>query len=188
MTIALDVIMIGLLIALIIRMIDVNKKIKNLKNLDGEISPLLRTVSESLTSSSAQIELLKKTTQHVDGLIVERLEKAKELKSDLEFMISHGNKTADRLESLLQEARSIRAQKQDPIIDQGLIQNNICVDVKESKTLQATSPQKDFKGETKDHHWSHSPEDKKVTTKAITKDSIRLMLMEKFQDGARKNA
>jgi hypothetical protein len=173
MTIFIDITMILLLIGVIVRTIDLNNRLNGFKKLDGEITPLLRNLSTTLNSSSIQIEAMKKASKDISDMLNQGIERGNELKSDIDFMINHGEKMADKLESLLSEARLLHAQLSTLKTDQ--------------KPVLPT-PKIAISEKTETHTPIHIEEIKTELSKGVTKDSIRSLLQEKFQEGLRRNA
>lgn len=105
MSIIIDLIMIALLIGVIMHSIHLSQSLKNFQILHGEIKPMLKEHTQSLSNSSRYAEQLRALIRDVHQTLESKTPEARMLKQDLEFMTNRANQIADHLERLLQEAR-----------------------------------------------------------------------------------
>lgn len=105
MSIVIDLIMIALLIGVIMHSIHLSQSLKNFQHLHGEIKPMLKEHTQSLSNSGRYAEQLRSLIREVNQTLQSRTPEAQLIKQDLEFMTNRANQVADYLEKLLKEAR-----------------------------------------------------------------------------------
>ncbi len=104
-----DIIMILLLIGVIVQSLRLHRVVATVRNLNREVSPMIHELSTIITQSTRSIENLKEASLEAHRHISEKLKSSNTLRTDLEFLIQHGEKIAERLEELVQ--KSIHIQK-----------------------------------------------------------------------------
>lgn len=107
MSIIIDLIMIALLIGVIMHSIHLSQSLKNFQHLHGEITPMLKEHTMSLSNNMRYIDQLRNLTKEVNHTIQTRTPEVQVIKQDLEFLTNRANQIADHLEKLLQESRSM---------------------------------------------------------------------------------
>lgn len=105
MSIVIDLIMIALLIGVIMHSIHLSQSLKNFQHLHGEIKPMLKEHTLSLSNSGRYVEQLRSLIRDVNQTLQSKTPEVQLIKQDLEFMTNRANQVADYLEKLLKEAR-----------------------------------------------------------------------------------
>lgn len=105
MSIVIDLIMIALLIGVIMHSIHLSQSLKNFQHLHGEIKPMLKEHTQSLSNSGRYVEQLRSLIRDVNHTLQSKTPEVQLIKQDLEFMTNRANQVADYLEKLLKEAR-----------------------------------------------------------------------------------
>ncbi|WP_032112839.1 DUF6468 domain-containing protein [Candidatus Paracaedibacter symbiosus] len=137
MSIVIDLIMIALLIGVIMHSIHLAQSLKNFQHLHGEIKPMLKEHTLSLSNSGRYVEQLRTLIRDVNQTLQTRTPEAHMIKQDLEFMTNRANQVADYLEKLLQEARVMG------VSNQYLSKNRVMVDEEPTPQVIPTKMTKD---------------------------------------------
>lgn len=85
--------------------IHLSQSLKTFQNLHGEITPMLKEHTLSLSNSVRYIEQLRTLTKEANQTVTLRAPEIQVMKQDLEFLTNRANQVADHLEKLLQETR-----------------------------------------------------------------------------------
>jgi hypothetical protein len=109
-----DLIMILLLLGVIVQSIRLHRVVATVRNLNREVSPMINELSTIITQSARSIEHLKEASLEAHYHIAEKLKSSHTLRTDLEFLIQHGEKIADRLEELMQKSFSTQKGAKKP--------------------------------------------------------------------------
>ncbi len=100
-SLALDLLVSGLLAVTICYAMVLNKKIGNLRRDKAELQKMAATFNAATTKAEKSIKALKNTAENLG----ERIEKANALRDDLMFLTERGSSAADKLETLVRTAR-----------------------------------------------------------------------------------
>ena len=93
----LDTMMAGLLLATIIYCTRLNKRIKVLQDSKSELARIIREFDESTTRATQNINEIHAATTRISENIQIKIDKANYLANDLEMMIERGNKMAGKI-------------------------------------------------------------------------------------------
>lgn len=93
-----DVIVAGLLVAVILYCRKLNNSIAQLRDSKSEMAKLFAEFDGSIKTAQETVTELKDATRRAENLMHERTEKATALADDLAFLIERGNKIAEQLE------------------------------------------------------------------------------------------
>lgn len=108
LTIVLDGILVGLLVATIIYCGKLNRRVRVLQDSKGELAQLVQQFNQTTEKASNTIEELKATGKKVVEHMQVKINKANYLADDLTFMIEKGEKIASSLEGDISSARSAK--------------------------------------------------------------------------------
>lgn len=106
LSLLLNLIIAGLLMATISYCWVLNKRIKILQDSKGELANLLNYFDESTTKASESIIALQTASKKIGENIQNRIDKANYLMDDLAFMIEKGEKVAAQLENNFSVSRA----------------------------------------------------------------------------------
>ena len=95
LSLLLNLLIVGLLMATISYCWLLNKRIKILQDSKGELANLLKYFDESTTRASETIVALQSASKKIGENIQARMDKVNYLMDDLSFMIEKGNRLAD---------------------------------------------------------------------------------------------
>ena len=99
LSLLLNLLIVGLLMATISYCWLLNKRIKILQDSKGELANLLKYFDESTTRASETIVALQSASKKIGENIQARMDKVNYLMDDLSFMIEKGNRLADQLDA-----------------------------------------------------------------------------------------
>ena len=100
-SIALDLLVAGLLLITICYAMVLNKKIGNLRRDKTELQKMAAAFNTATTKADKSLKNLKNTAEDLG----DRIEKAQSLRDDLMFLTERGSTAADKLEGLVRTAR-----------------------------------------------------------------------------------
>lgn len=92
----LDMVTAGLLLATIVYCLKLNKRIKLLQDSKSELAQIIREFDESTTRATQNINEIHTATQRISDNMQLKIDKANYLANDLEVMIERGNKMAGK--------------------------------------------------------------------------------------------
>ena len=98
-TLALDTLLAGLLLATIFFCSKLNTRIKVLQDSKSELAQLIQRFNDSTDRASQSVMELQSISKKVVENIQTKIDKANFLADDLNFMIEKGNKVADNMEA-----------------------------------------------------------------------------------------
>ena len=101
----LDVLIAGLLVAVIIYAVRLNRSLSVLQKSKQELEQLLSGFSDSTEKAERAVQNVKDATSQNKDMIGGLLSEAEGLKEDLAFLIDRGNNVADRLDRGISEKR-----------------------------------------------------------------------------------
>lgn len=101
LSLLLNLMIVGLLMATISYCWVLNKRIKILQDGKSELANLLKYFDEATSRASETIVALQSASKKIGDTIQARIDKANYLMDDLAFMMEKGNRLADRLEANL---------------------------------------------------------------------------------------
>lgn len=104
----------GLLVAVIIYCKRLNHNIRVLRDSRGELAQMFKEFDASIERAAASVDELQNSARKTDALLKDKLAKANMIADDLSFMIERGNKMADQLESGLKGGRQVLREKEQP--------------------------------------------------------------------------
>ena len=107
MDLIIDVVLCGLLVTVIVRSYQITQKVASVQGMDAQIGPVLKELSQTLAQSARHIDIMKQTTEKLTVQLSGQIDIAQNLKSDFDFLISHGDKIADKLETLIINSRDV---------------------------------------------------------------------------------
>jgi chromosome segregation ATPase len=96
-TLVIDLIMVGLLVATIAYAIILNRQIVRLRESRGELAELIKGLNEAMTKAEAGVRSMKATAHNTGEGLQKTIDKAGTLRDELQFMIEAGNTLADRM-------------------------------------------------------------------------------------------
>lgn len=79
-------------------------KMHNIKN---EMKPVTRQLGSYLNTIGQHVQQLRETTENNRKVLTEQLPQAKALRDDFEVFLDHGQRLADRLDALLEQAYAV---------------------------------------------------------------------------------
>jgi hypothetical protein len=95
----LDIIMAGLLLATIVYCLKLNRRITLLQDSRSELARIIREFDASTTRATQNINEIHTATNRISENIQLKIDKANYLANDLEMMIERGNKMAGKTEA-----------------------------------------------------------------------------------------
>ena len=101
----LDILVAGLLVAVIIYAVRLNRSLSVLQKSKQELEQLLSGFSDSTEKAERAVQNVKDATSQNKDMIGGLLSEAEGLKEDLAFLIDRGNTVADRLDRGISEKR-----------------------------------------------------------------------------------
>ncbi|HYG89295.1 MAG TPA: DUF6468 domain-containing protein [Azospirillum sp.] len=96
-SLVLDLLMVGLLVATIAYAIILNKQIVRLRESRGELAELVKGLNEAMAKADIGVRGMKQTAHQTGEGLQKAIDKAAALRDELQFMIEAGNTLADRL-------------------------------------------------------------------------------------------
>jgi len=96
-TLILDVVIAGLLIATIVYAVILNRQLINLRESRGEMEGLIRSFNEATARAEAGIKSMKRTATETGEGLQRTVERAQALRDELQFMIEAADALARRL-------------------------------------------------------------------------------------------
>lgn len=103
----LEIVVVTLLILTLIFCIILNKKLAMLKSGSSELWRLVQTIDSSIINARGGIAELKKTISDAYETLRKLIAQANDLSGEMPFLTDAGNKSADKLEKLVNEARIV---------------------------------------------------------------------------------
>ncbi|MEQ8194601.1 MAG: DUF6468 domain-containing protein [Rhodospirillales bacterium] len=101
LSLALDILVAGLLAVTICYAMVLNRKISTLRRDKAELEKMATAFNAATTKAEQSIKKLKSTA----GELSEQMDKARSLRDDLVFLTERGTSAADRLEDMVRTAR-----------------------------------------------------------------------------------
>lgn len=96
-SLVLDLVMVGLLVATIAYAIILNRQIIRLRESRGEMAELIKGLNEAMTKAEQGVRGMKRNAAETGEGLQRAIDKAAALRDELQFMIEAGNTLADRL-------------------------------------------------------------------------------------------
>ena len=96
-SLVLDLVMVGLLVATIAYAIILNKQIIRMRESRGEMAELIKGLNEAMAKAEQGVRGMKRTAAETGDGLQRSIDKAAALRDELQFMIEAGNTLADRL-------------------------------------------------------------------------------------------
>lgn len=96
-SLVLDLVMVGLLVATIAYAIILNKQIIRMRESRGEMAELIKGLNEAMAKAEQGVRGMKRTAADTGDGLQRAIDKAAALRDELQFMIEAGNTLADRL-------------------------------------------------------------------------------------------
>lgn len=96
-SLVIDLVMVGLLVATIAYAIILNKQIVRLRESRGELAELIKGLNEAMSKAEGGVRGMKATAHNTGEGLQRTIDKAAALRDELQFMIEAGNTLADRL-------------------------------------------------------------------------------------------
>ena len=100
LSMVMDLLMAGLLLATIIYCLKLNGRIKVLQDSKSELARIIREFDESTQRATESIEELHKAASRINENMQHKIDKANYLANDLEYMIERGNKLAGKTDEV----------------------------------------------------------------------------------------
>lgn len=107
LSLLLDVVLIGLLLAVSVYAIRLQRALAKLRNAKEEMAALLASYAKATQQADSAIARLKAATADEQAALKEGLDEARSLRDDLDFLVKRGNGLADRLEAGVRRGRDI---------------------------------------------------------------------------------
>lgn len=108
LSVLMNALMAGLLLATIIYCLKLNKRIRVLQDSKSELARIIREFDESTKRATQSINEIHAATMRISENIQHKIDKANYLADDLEYMIEKGNKLAGKVDPT--PARPVRAE------------------------------------------------------------------------------
>ncbi len=105
LSLLIDIVVAGLLVAMIGYAISLNRRLALLRQDRDELERLAAEFAGATARADDGVRQLKRSAEDLGKKIDERIQKAESLRDDLVFLIERGDTVADRLESTLRAAR-----------------------------------------------------------------------------------
>ncbi len=96
-SLVLDLVMVGLLVATITYAIILNRQIVRLRESRGELAELIQGLNEAMLKADTGVRGMKATAHNTGESLQKTIDKAATLRDELQFMVEAGNTLADRL-------------------------------------------------------------------------------------------
>ncbi len=106
----LDLLMVGLLVATIAYAIILNRQIIRLRENRGELAELIKGLNEAMNTAESGVRSMKQTAHRTGDDLHRAMEKATALRDELQFMLEAGNTLADRLSGSDSNASKLASQ------------------------------------------------------------------------------
>lgn len=97
LTLVLDLVMVGLLVATITYAIILNRQIVRLRESRGELAELITGLNDAMAKADGSVRGMKATAHNTGESLQKTIDRAGALRDELQFMIEAGNTLADRL-------------------------------------------------------------------------------------------
>ena len=110
--------MITLLIGVMFYSWRMAKKLKALKSISHEMSPVLQDLSKVLAQTQINLAQLRTTAKDIESELNKKLPEAESIRDDLTMLVDHGNKLGDRLDDKLDAVRAINKATQPVSIEE----------------------------------------------------------------------
>lgn len=116
LSVFMDALMAGLLLATIIYCLKLNKRIRVLQDSKSELARIIREFDESTKRATQSINEIHAATTRISENIQHKIDKANYLADDLEMMIERGNKMAGKTDNspIRQHSAAAPAQPAQP--------------------------------------------------------------------------
>ncbi len=98
LSVFMDLVMAGLLLATLIYCLKLNKRIKLLQDSRSELAQIIREFDESTQRATQNINEIHEATRRISDNIQHKIDKASFLADDLEIMIDKANKAVGKVE------------------------------------------------------------------------------------------
>ncbi|HEY0832517.1 MAG TPA: DUF6468 domain-containing protein, partial [Azospirillum sp.] len=96
-SLVLDLVMVGLLVATIAYAIILNRQIIRMRESRGEMTELIKGLNEAMAKAEQGVRGMKRTAADTGDGLQRAIDKAASLRDELQFMVEAGNTLADRL-------------------------------------------------------------------------------------------
>lgn len=96
-SLVLDLVMVGLLVATITYAIILNRQIVRLRESRGELAELIQGLNDAMAKADTSVRGMKATAHNTGEGLQKTIDRAATLRDELQFMIEAGNALADRL-------------------------------------------------------------------------------------------
>ncbi|PWC56662.1 DUF6468 domain-containing protein [Azospirillum sp. TSO22-1] len=96
-SLVLDLVMMGLLVATIAYAIILNRQIVRLRESRSELAELIQGLNDAMAKADTSVRGMKATAHNTGEGLQKTIDKAATLRDELQFMIEAGNTLADRL-------------------------------------------------------------------------------------------
>lgn len=96
-SLVLDLVMVGLLVATIAYAIILNRQIARLRESRGELAELIQGLNDAMAKADSSVRGMKAAAHNTGEGLQKAIEKAAALRDELQFMVEAGNTLADRL-------------------------------------------------------------------------------------------
>lgn len=103
----IDCVMIALLIGVMFYSWRMGKKLKVLKSISNDMSPVLHDLSKVLAQTQINLAQLRTTAKTIEAELDKKLPEAESIRDDLTLLVEHGNKLGNRLDDKLDAVRAI---------------------------------------------------------------------------------
>ena len=97
LSLVLDLLMVGLLVATIAYAIILNRQIARLRESRGELAELIKGLNDAMAKAETGVRGMKQTAHQTGDGLQKSIDKGAALRDELQFMIEAGNALADRL-------------------------------------------------------------------------------------------
>jgi hypothetical protein len=104
-SVALDLLVVGLLIATIAYAIVLNRRLGELRGGSAQMERLINDFYQATTRAECGVSALKEVAGRGDWGIIEQLESMTKLRDELEFLAERAERQSARLEDLIREGR-----------------------------------------------------------------------------------
>lgn len=105
LTVMLDVLVAGLLVATIIYAILLSRRLGALRNDKQQLEALVRSLDESARRAETGVASLKQAADQIGQELQQRIDRGQGLRTDLTYMVDLAGNLADRLESVIRSSR-----------------------------------------------------------------------------------
>lgn len=101
----LDVVMIVMLGSVFKIAWDLNKNLKHFRQTESDLGPTIKTLSNMISQSSRNIDLIKSTARDVNSSLEKTIPVAESITDDLKYLIDHAERIAERLDHSCDKSR-----------------------------------------------------------------------------------